>query len=174
MDSRGFTLIELLVVLAVGAILLAIASPGYAFLVNSNRLAAVTNDFVTVLQLARSEAIKRATRVTVCKSSNPLAASPACHSAASWQQGWLVFVDGGISGAIDAGDTLLWVQGPLAAGAITAGGSKFSDFVSYQANGVSQGSGNFANGKLHICLGGSQRDVIINSTGRVRLESTTC
>ena len=173
MERRGFTLVEMLVVLAVGAILLAIASPGYAFLVNSSRLATVTNDFVTALQLARSEAIKRSTRVTVCKSSHPMAASPACHTAASWQQGWLVFVDGGVRGAIDAGDTLLWVHGPLAAGAITPD-HNFSDFVSYQANGVSQGSGHLFNGKLHICLGGNQRDVIINNTGRVRLESTTC
>lgn len=173
MDRRGFTLVELLVVLAVGAILLTIAIPGYAFLANTSRLAAATNDVVTALQLARSEAVKRGTRVTVCKSSNPMAASPACHPAASWQQGWLVFVDGGVRGAIDAGDTLLWGHGPLAAGAITASGSNFSDFISYRSNGVSQGS-HIANGKLHICLGGNQRDIVINNTGRVRLESTTC
>ncbi|MDZ7585445.1 MAG: GspH/FimT family protein [Thiobacillus sp.] len=173
MNGRGFTLVELVVVLAVGAVLLAMAIPSYAFLVNSSRLAAVTNDLVTALHLARSEAIKRGMRVTVCKTSNAMAETPVCDTTASWQQGWLVFVDGGVRGAIDAGDTLLWVHGPVAAGAITAG-SNFSDFVSYRSSGVSQGSGHLFNGKLHICLGGNQRDVIINNTGRLRLEPTTC
>jgi type IV fimbrial biogenesis protein FimT len=173
MERRGFTLVELLVVLAVGSILLAIAVPGYAFLMNTSRLAAVTNDLVTALHLARSEAVKRGIRVTVCKSDNPMAASPACSATAGWEQGWLVFVDGGTRGVIDPGDTLLWVRGQIAAGTIDPG-SNFSRFVSYQASGVSQGSGNFPNGKLHICLEGNQRDIVINKTGRIRLESVTC
>src|SRR4030065_950469 len=107
MNERGFTLVELVVVLAVGAILLAIAIPSYAFLVNSSRLAAVTNDLVTALHLARSEAIKRSIRVTVCKTSNAMAVSPLCDATASWQQGWLVFVCGRQKGVIGSGDTLL-------------------------------------------------------------------
>ncbi len=110
MGWRGFTLVELLVTLAIGAILLAIAIPGYAFLINASRLTAVTNDLVSALHLARSEAIKRGMRVTVCKTSNATAATPACDTTASWQQGWLVFADGGTRGVIDSGDTLLWVQ----------------------------------------------------------------
>src|SRR4030066_971324 len=98
MNGRGFTLVELLVVLAVGAILLAIAIPSYAFLVNTNRLAAATNALFSYLQLARSEAIKRATRVTVCKSSNAMAAQPSGNAAAAWQGGWVIFVDGGAKG----------------------------------------------------------------------------
>lgn len=173
MKGRGFTLVELLVVLGVGSILLAIAVPGYAFIVNANRLAAVTNDLVTALHLARSEAIKRGTRVTVCKTSDAMAVSPACHTTARWEQGWLVFVDGGTRGLIDPGDTLLWTRGQIAAGTIDPG-SNFSRFVSYRASGVSQGSGNLANGKLRICLEGNQRDIVINETGRIRLESVTC
>src|SRR5512135_3440893 len=111
MGQRGFTLVELLVVLAVGSILLAIAIPGYAFLVNASRLAAVTNDLVAALQLARSEAVKQGTRVTVCKTSNPIAAQASCDSTANWHEGWLVFSDGGARGVIDSGDILLRVQG---------------------------------------------------------------
>jgi type IV fimbrial biogenesis protein FimT len=173
MGWRGFTLVELLVVLAVGSILLAIAVPGYAFLMNTSRLAAITNDLVTALHLARSEAIKRGIRVTVCKSANPMAAAPACSATAGWEQGWLVFVDGGARGAIDPGDTLLWTRGQIAAGTIDPG-SNFSRFVSYQASGVSQGSGNSRIGTLRICLEGDRRDIIINWTGRLRLKSDRC
>lgn len=173
MDNRGFTLVELLVVLAVGAILLAIASPGYAFLVNSSRLAAVTNDLVSAIQLARSEAVKRRARVTVCKTDNAMAATPACNAAASWQQGWLVFVDGGARGVVDPGDTLLRLQGRASA-AVSITASNFSTYISYRPSGTSQGPNNLATGKLFVCVAGEQRDIVVNSTGRVRLESKTC
>ncbi|MHB1188709.1 GspH/FimT family pseudopilin [Thiobacillus sp.] len=173
MGGRGFTLVELLVVLAVGAILLAIAFPGYAFLVNSSRLAAVTNELVSAIQLARSEAVKRGTRVTVCKTDNAMAAMPACNTAASWQQGWLVFVDGGTRGVVDTGDTLLRLQ-DRAPVAVTITASNYSTYISYKPSGISQGPNNLANGKLYVCVAGEQRDIVVNSTGRVRLEFKTC
>ena len=173
MNGRGFTLVELLVVLAVGAILLTIAIPGYAFFMNASRLTALTNDLVTVLHLARSEAVKRGTRVTVCKTSNAMATTPACDTTASWQQGWLVFVDGGTRGVIDSGDTLLRVQDRVSAEAAISA-SNYSSFVSYLPSGVSQGPNGLANGALRVCVAGNRRDIIINSTGRPRLSSNTC
>ena len=174
MASRGFTLVELLVVLAVGAILLAIAIPSYAFLVNSSRLAAVTNDLVTALHLARSEAIKRGMRVTVCKTSNAMAATPACDTTASWQQGWLVFADGGTKGVIDSGDILLRVQGQAALAATITAGVNYGSYISYLSSGGSRGSGGLANGTIQICVAGTRRNIIINSTGRPRLDSGIC
>ena len=156
MGSRGFTLVELLVVLSVGAILLAIALPGYAFLINTNRLAVVTNDLVSAIQLARSEAVKRGMRVTVCKTGNAMALAPACDTAVSWQQGWLVFVDGGTKGVIDTGDLLLRAQGSVpAAVAITS--NNYSSHISYLPSGVSQGSNGLPNGTLRVCCGQSTR-----------------
>ncbi|MDP2030643.1 MAG: GspH/FimT family pseudopilin [Thiobacillus sp.] len=173
MGGRGFTLVELLVTLAVGAILLAIAIPSYGFLVDASRLATVTNDLVSALQLTRSEAIKRRQRVTVCKTGNAMAIAPACDSGAGWHQGWLIFVDGGTRGVIDSGDTLLRVQGSASAGAtITA--NNYSSFISYLSSGVSQGANGLANGTLHVCVAGKQRDIIINTTGRPRLDTSTC
>lgn len=173
MKGRGFTLVELLVTLAVGSILLTIAIPGYAFLMNSNRLATVTNDLVSSLQLARSEAITRGLRVTVCKTGNPMASMPTCASTASWQQGWLIFVDGGIRGQIDAGDRLLRVQSPVSS-TVVISANNFSRFISYLPSGVSQGSNNLANGTMRVCVAGNRRDIIINTTGRIRLGRSTC
>lgn len=173
MENRGFTLVELLVVLAVGSILLAIAVPGYAYLVNVSRAAAVTNDLVTALQLARSEAIKRATRVTVCKTSDAMAAAPACDAGAAWEQGWVVFVDGGTWGVIDGTDLVLRVQEGAPNIAITPR-PNFSRFVSYRADGTSQGMNNLGTGTLAVCAGGKRRDIIINNAGRPRLETGIC
>ena len=174
MKGRGVTLVELLVTLAIGAILLAIAVPGYAFLVSSSRLTTVTNNLVTAIHLTRSEAIKRGTRVTICKTGNPMADPPACDAAAEWHQGWLVFVDAGERGVINAGDTVLRVQGPASEGATIQPNYNYRHFISYRPTGTSQGSSGLSIGTISICVSGSRRDIVINITGRPRLESNTC
>ena len=173
MKKRGFTLVELLVTLAIGAILLVIAIPGYAFLASSSKLAAATNDLVSSLQMARSEAVKRRMRVTVCKSRSTGSASPACDPSAEWRDGWLIFVDGGTRGIVDADDTVLRVRQRLPTTIIITS-NNFSSFISYRPNGVSQGQNGLGNGTLSVCVGNSQRDIIVNMTGRPRLHHTFC
>ena len=173
MENRGFTLVELLVVLAVGSILLAIAVPGYAYLANASRLTTATNDLVAAMHLARSEAVKRGMRVTVCKTRDAMAAAPACNATANWQDGWLVFVDAGTPGGVDPGDTLLWLQGQVPGGLVISS-ANYSRYISYLPSGVSQGSNGLANGSLEICKDGVQREIIVNRTGRARLESSSC
>lgn len=173
MERRGFTLVELLVVLAVGSILLAIALPGYGFLVNTSRVATVTNDLVGAIQLARSEAIKRGTRVTVCKTGNPGVAAPACDVASAWHEGWLVFVDAGMRGVIDADDLVLQVQ-EASHPTVNITSRNYNSYISYLPSGRSQGSSGLANGRIKICVAGTRRDIVINITGRPRLDSGIC
>lgn len=173
MKWRGFTLVELLVAIAIGAILLTIAIPGYSFLVNGSRLTVVTNDLVAALNLARSEAIKRSMRVTICTTSNAINAIPACDASASWEQGWLLFVDGGTAGVIESGDTLLRVQDSLPS-VVTITTSNYSSYVSYLSSGRSQGPNGLPNGAIRVCVDSNRRDIIINNTGRIRLATHTC
>lgn len=86
--GRGFTLIELLVTIAILAIVLALAIPNFTALIISNRLTANANELVGSLQLARSEAVSRNTRVTVCRSVN----GTTC-TTSSGQGSWVTFVD---------------------------------------------------------------------------------
>ena len=68
--QSGVTLIELVVVVAVAGILAAVAYPVFTSIINGNRLNSHADELTTSLQLARSEAISRNMRVSVCGSAN--------------------------------------------------------------------------------------------------------
>lgn len=104
----GVTLIEMLVVLTLLAIVIGLGVPGMRDFVVRTSLAAGADAFVEALNTARVEALTRNVQVTVCKSSNPDHATPACvGNTADWPEGWIVFVDQGTIGAVDVTDKVL-------------------------------------------------------------------
>jgi type IV fimbrial biogenesis protein FimT len=108
--QTGFTLTELMVVTAVVAILLGIGVPSYRYVTNSYRMSAEVNGLLGDLQYARSEAIKEGQTVTTCVSTN----GTACTGGTAWASGWIVFSDPNNIGTVDAGETVLRVQGAFA------------------------------------------------------------
>ena len=62
---RGFTLLELMVTVAVAAILATVAVPGFRDLIQNNRVTTQTNELVSALNFARTEAVKRGRNVAV-------------------------------------------------------------------------------------------------------------
>lgn len=70
MPSRGYTLLELLVTLAVAAIALAVGLPSFERLRLDMQRTSAVNAFVGAVQLARSEAAKRARPVVLCKTAD--------------------------------------------------------------------------------------------------------
>lgn len=102
--QHGLTLVELMVTLAVAIILVAVGMPLFNSVAANNRASAHTNMLVTALNLGRSEAVGRATTVTVCSSStSPPGATPACGGAGDWGNGWFAFVDTGTLGTFNSG-----------------------------------------------------------------------
>lgn len=123
-SKRGFTLIELMVTVAVLAILITVAIPNFqTFLLNS-RMASQTNDVITALSLARSEAVKRAANVTVCASSNSTTATPTCTG--GWAQGLIVR---------DAAGTVIRVQPALGGASTLSGGTDVASTITFTASG---------------------------------------
>jgi type IV fimbrial biogenesis protein FimT len=127
--NTGFTLVELMATLAVSLIVLTLGIPGFSTLLANNQMTASTNDLVTHLHYARSEAVKRGVPVSVCASSD----GQTCASSYEWGSGWIVFTDDtGSIGSLDDRDQLLRSYLPTGESI-----SILSDqeYVRYQADG---------------------------------------
>ena len=105
----GFTLIELMVALAVAAVLTVVAVPSFADLLRSNRVSGTSNNLLTGINLARSEAIKSNRGGGICASTNGSSCSA---SAADWVSGWIVWADLNNNGTLDvAPDERIRIEG---------------------------------------------------------------
>lgn len=168
---RGFTLIELLVTMAVAAILLTIAIPNYQTFMLNSRMSSKSNDLLGALQLARSEAIKRNARVSVCKSTGG-----ACVTAGTWTQGWMVFVDAGVAGTLDGTDQPIQIYPALTGTTTLNATANASNFISYLPTGMP----NLAVGTtatLTLCpgvAGENGRDIQIVAAGRASIVNAVC
>lgn len=170
----GVTLIELMVTLAIAAIMLSMAVPSFQTFIRTSHVRTVTDELVAVFNFSRSEAVKRGWPVTVCKSNTVQASAPACNTAASWKDGWLVFVDVDQNGSVGASDTLLKVGKPATDQLAISGGTNFSNYLTYLPSGSSLGNGGAASGTVTVCLEGVQRAITVNNTGRLRIDARSC
>ena len=159
--QRGFTVVELMVTLSIVGILVAAAAPGYQDWVATTRLNSHTNEFVTALHYARSEAIKRNVAVSVCKS----ASGTGCVTTNTWAQGWIVFVDVDASGTYDTGDSILRVHEKLTGGTTLIGQTTVASVITFRSNGTAAQAGLIDMCSYRQTVAG--RDIVIASgTGR--------
>ncbi|MDH5473111.1 MAG: GspH/FimT family pseudopilin [Gammaproteobacteria bacterium] len=108
---RGFTLVELMVVIAIAGLVLAFGMPALSPFIQNGRITTVTNDLISALYVARSEAIRMGSTGCVCPSNNPTAGADAtCNATDNWEMGWISFLDNStgnctFDGGIDGGGT---------------------------------------------------------------------
>ena len=175
--DSGFTLVELMITLVVAAILVTVAIPNFRTLIQNNRLTTEINEFLTAVSITRSEAVKRADRITMCKSSD----GAACVATGDWSQGWIIFIDSN-NDAAATGEEVLRVHGSLSTGTTLDGSANLDNYISYESDGTSQlTTGAVQSGTAILCDdrgSGNGKGVAINATGRARTISgtdvTTC
>jgi type IV fimbrial biogenesis protein FimT len=147
--ASGFTLIELMTVVAITAILSAMAAPAFKSLVAGQRARSTTTELYAALVLARSEALKRNTQVTL----QPLTGG--------WQAGW------SIPNPSDTGHPVA-NHGPVTGGTITG-----PDTVVYLPNGrvASDEAPQF---DIAVDGASSHRCVQVDLSGRPRMQPSGC
>jgi type IV fimbrial biogenesis protein FimT len=183
----GFTLIELLIALIIVSILLTVGLPSLKTFMQSNQLVASTNELISALHVARSEAIKLNANVSICESSD----GATCAATGSWKDGWIVFVDeaGPTPGdLVNTGlpctaantDCLLrihsgFTDNQLSVAGVNAGGVAVSSFT-FNSRGLPRSAaGASQSGTFSVCsfdkknnVTGS-RAVVLSLSGRVRV-----
>ncbi|WP_045857939.1 GspH/FimT family pseudopilin [Teredinibacter purpureus] len=100
--SLGFSLVELMVVLAIAAMLLVVATPGFMDTSAKSIVRAGVTELASDLAYARSSAITRSTSVSICPSDEE--SSPRECNDGDWVDGWLIFYDTDEDGNLDAGE----------------------------------------------------------------------
>jgi type IV fimbrial biogenesis protein FimT len=172
--STGFSLVEVVAVLAVATILLGAAVPAMTATMKSIKLSSASNDLLASLLMARSEAGKRKGRGVICKSPDGVS----CATTGGWEQGWIVFHDANNNGIREFNEAVLQHEQALPKGLLIRGNLNVARYVSYAPSGGTKLiGGGFQAGTLTLCNqsadSGEARQIILNSTGRPRVQKVT-
>lgn len=174
MRRTGFSIVELMVILTIAGILLAIGIPSFHTLIQNQRLTTATNALFMAVNLARSEAIHRGTRVDMVPAGD----------GSQWSRGWVIFIDENHNLRPDANETVISTNGALhSAIRITP---SFTDskvqYIAYNGTGRTRSNANSQtsqSGNWLLESGTQSRKLVINFLGRPRVcnprkEAATC
>jgi type IV fimbrial biogenesis protein FimT len=170
-DSQGLTLLELLVTLAAACMLLSVAVPHFVDVTRNNRAAANANVLLTALSIARSEAIKRGTRVSLCASTN----GASCGE--TWSDGWIVFVDGAASDTALPSVTAVLHEWPAPLGAARVMAEPDVTWIRFlpRGNAITAGTMPLTYSlEIEGCAGLEARSIEIDAVGRTFVARAGC
>jgi len=170
--TQGYTLIELVATIAITGTLLALAVPSFNAAITSSRITSYANDFVSALNLARSEAVRRGISVTMHKVDS-YSSCTKNNVVANWENGWDVFTDMDNDGKCDVGDELIRSYPSLANDYTLINNGLYNKTVTYFSNGLSSVAGTTSSEDVfRLCNGtdiSTSRAISIELVGRVHV-----
>ena len=135
--QTGFTLYELLTTMLIVGVVLAIGVPNMQSFRQNSRMTAAANDLHSSFHLARSEAARAKTNITICATADSTLVLPVCGG--ELEAGWVVFEDRDGDIVVDAGEPVLRRYPPVA-GAIVVNTVGPDDYFSFASTGLGRGS----------------------------------
>lgn len=183
--STGFTLVELLITMAIAAVLLALGVPTFRETIAGGRVTGATNDMVTALATARNEAIRRGTRITMCRSTDGATCSTTAGQ--GWEVGWIMFVDTtrtSSDAAVDSGETIIGRGAAVPNSMKMLGNNQAAGYVSFAADGtpkiIDTGNALTLTQTIRVCMATSAlnddtraRDITLTLAGRIAASRVT-
>jgi len=177
--SKGFTLVELLVTIVILGLLAFFGVPSTQAMIAGNRATTQSNELVSTLLLARSEAIRRNQPVSVCPSTDGVS----CTGNGNWNVGWITFVDSRQAGEplpVAGNASILRQNGPITGGNAMQG----PPFIRYFRSGMlslDRGANEVANDLLfqftlttNDCAAGFDKNIRLTLGGRPRTTQRDC
>lgn len=128
--QTGFTLYELLTTMLIVGVVLALGVPNMQAFRQNSSMTSTANDLHSSFHLARSEASRAKTNISICASADSEAAVPTCGG--ELEAGWVVFEDTDGDIVIDAGEAIIRRFGPIRADIVinTPGPDDYYSFAS--------------------------------------------
>lgn len=149
--QNGFTLYELMITLLIVGVVLSLGVPNLAEFTANSRLTGAANDLHASFLMARSEAARAKTNITICASADAMSGNPSCGG--SWEQGYIVFIDDdGDLARAGATETVLRAHGAIATG-VQLEIANDATYFSYASTGLGRGDvgGNPAISQVVMC-----------------------
>jgi len=152
-NIKGFTIIELMTTVAILAVVAALAVPSIGNLMRSNKLTAAANDLYASVSIARSEAIKRKSNITLEPVGN------------NWGNGWRVM----------EGANKLNQSNPIAEG-FTGSSQASKGVLTFGPNGYTTAPNPWGvNDGVKFCDGdGKAKIITVKTSGSITVKDASC
>lgn len=135
--QAGFTLYELLITTIIVGVVMTYGLSNIGEFTRNSRLTAAANDLHASFYMARSEAARARTFITICASTDPMAADPSCGG--TFEDGWIVFVDNNGDIIRDLGDAILRRHDALD-DSVRIDTPGMDDYFSFASTGLGRGT----------------------------------
>jgi len=147
----GFTLYELLITLVIVGIVLTFGIPNLTQFTRNSRITSTANELHAAFQMARSEAARAKSNITICASANSMDAAADCGG--TWDQGFIVFVDNDFDRVRDAPEETVLRRHPQAPTGVSLAIAGDAAYFMYAATGLGRrdAGGNVPLSQVIVC-----------------------